>query len=62
MKLRSLALLMLTSAFLAGCVTSGDFCDVSAPIRPSVDDVLTTGTASQILAHNETGARLCRWR
>jgi hypothetical protein len=26
------------------------------------DDVLTEGTAEQILAHNETGARICRWQ
>ncbi len=33
-----------------------------APIRPSVGDKLTDATASQILAHNEIGAKLYGWR
>lgn len=47
---------------LAGCATtSGNFCDVAAAIRPSVDDAMTDGTKRQILAHNEYGARACNW-
>lgn len=48
---------------LTGCATmTGDFCDVSADIRPSVEDQITTDTKRQILAHNEYGARACDWR
>lgn len=46
------------TAFASGCVTSS--CDWAEPIRPSSQDVLTTGTERQILTHNETGAELCR--
>lgn len=50
-------------SLMAGCATaSGDFCGVASPIRPSVRDVLTDGTASQILAHDKVGARLCGWK
>ena len=49
---------------MAGCVTTvnGDFCDTSSPIRPSVEDRLTDGTASQILKHNTYGAQNCGWK
>lgn len=55
----ALALLVLT-----GCATNraGDFCLVSAPIRPSSADALTEGTARQVLAHNEYGRQVCNWR
>lgn len=46
---------------MAGCATTSD-CDWAAPILPSRADVLTPGTARQILAHNETGARVCGWQ
>jgi hypothetical protein len=64
--LRLLALLSVTVALLAGCATEHPrpghmVCDWAAPIRPSRADQLTDGTARQILAHNETGARLCGW-
>lgn len=58
----SLALLTLTSIWLAGCATAGDFCDVAAPIRPSVDDRLTDGTKRQILKHDAYGAEVCGWK
>lgn len=38
-----------------------EFCMVSNPIFISQHDVLTDGTARQILTHNELGARLCDW-
>lgn len=38
-----------------------EFCMVSMPIFVSQHDDLTDGTAKQILAHNELGARLCDW-
>jgi hypothetical protein len=45
----------------AGCVQTADPCTWAAPIRPALADELTPGTARQILAHNETGARVCGW-
>lgn len=60
MKLASLILMMCVVVSTAGCATTSR-CDWGKPIRPSVDDVLTDGTAAQILTHNETGAKLCRW-
>jgi hypothetical protein len=54
---------VLLGVSLAGCgirVTTD--CDWAAPIRPSVADHLTEGTARQILIHNETGAALCGWQ
>ena len=65
--LRLPALLSVIVALLAGCATDdlrpGQMvCDWAAPIRPSRADQLTDGTARQILAHNETGAKLCGWR
>lgn len=38
-----------------------EFCMVSMPIFISQHDVLTDGTAKQILFHNELGVRLCDW-
>ncbi|EHM03478.1 hypothetical protein HMPREF9946_00074 [Acetobacteraceae bacterium AT-5844] len=49
---------------LAGCANSGAGIDPCGPWRPilvSRADTLTDGTARQILAHNETGVRMCRW-
>lgn len=58
----SLQRLMLLSmlSLTAGCVQT-DPCGWAVPIRPSRADVLTDGTARQILTHNETGARVCGW-
>lgn len=39
-----------------------DECDWAEPIRLSRSDALTDGTLSQIVAHNEIGARLCGWQ
>lgn len=53
-----LAILILSS----GCATSGpatDYCKVAQPIYISRDDLVTDGTAVQILAHNLTWRRLC---
>jgi hypothetical protein len=51
-------------ALLAGCASGGVGIDPCGPWRPiyvSRADSLTDGTARAILAHNETGARLCGW-
>lgn len=59
-------LLLLISASplsISGCVTSaGNFCDVAAPITISRTDVLTDGTASQILKHDSYGTKACGWK
>lgn len=48
---------------LAGCgISFGAECDWAAPIRPSLADQLTSDTQRQILAHNETGSKLCGWQ
>jgi hypothetical protein len=57
--LRNLAMLC-GLILIGGCATS-DPCGWAQPIRPSVADVLTEGTARQLLNHNETGARVCGW-
>ena len=52
-------LLMLLNA----CSTSGagiDICSIMEPILISHDDVLTEGTARQILIHNEFYERVCQ--
>lgn len=61
---RFLSLLLLTALLLSGCATSGvgtDQCDWVKPIYVSNDDVLTDGTAKQILTHDETGKAICGW-
>jgi len=66
MKFVTLTALTLTAVLTAGCATNEwpprDDCDWAEPIRPSRDDVLTDGTLAQIIAHNEIGEQLCRWR
>lgn len=61
MKSLMLILAMFAAASTGGCATS-DPCAGWRAIRPARADVLTDGTARQILAHNETGARVCGWR
>lgn len=52
-------------ALLGGCETAGRgidaACQLFRPIYVSRADVLTEGTAVQIEAHNESGARVCGW-
>lgn len=49
---------------LTGCASGSgiDVCGAFRPIYPSSRDVLTEGTAEQVLAHNLTGKELCGWR
>lgn len=56
------SLALLTGCATAGPVTDQGFCAVARAIYVSVQDVLTEGTADQIEAHNNTGARLCGWK
>lgn len=56
--------MLLTTLLLSGCATVGpatDQCDWAKPIYVSQDDVLTDGTAKQILTHDETGKAICGW-
>jgi hypothetical protein len=69
-------LLCLLVVLLNGCGTTGPAiepqvitntrivdtgCNWLKPIYVSKADVLTEGTAQQILAHNQTGAQRCGW-
>jgi hypothetical protein len=61
--MRTFTAIIILSLLLAGCsATAGNFCHVSAPIRPSASDILTDGTARQVLTHNRYGAEVCGWR
>ncbi len=53
---------MWIAALLSGCVTksSGQYCDIAQPIRPSVHDVLTDETKIQVVIENEKYAALCK--
>lgn len=56
-------MLLLTTSLIAGCATdSGNFCDVTDPLRPSVEDRLTAGTKVQMLKVNRYGEKVCGWK
>lgn len=56
-------MLPLMMSLIAGCATSsGDFCDVADPLRPSADDRLTAGTKMQMLKINRYGEKACGWK
>lgn len=58
----ALALALACSACTAPQVrTITDYCTPWRPIYISTQDVLTDATARAILAHDETGAKLCGW-
>lgn len=64
-----LAVIVALAACCVGCaslepqtVAHTDYCTPWAPIYVSKKDVLTNATAKAILAHDETGARLCGWK
>ena len=58
----------LAAVLLTGCGITGPArivdtgCSWTRPIYVSKADILTDQTAVQILAHNETGAKRCRWK
>ncbi len=65
--MKTLAMIVVLTALvlaLPACSTSGDPCAGFKPIRPAIADVdaMSGGLARQIVAHNETGAKLCRWK
>lgn len=50
---------------LASCnTTSGSFCDISKPIRPTKAEIaaLSDAAVTAILEHNAKGQRLCGWK
>lgn len=59
---KALALIALLT--LAGCQTSGSFCQLLQPERPSQAEiaVMSDERAAEILARNRLGQRLCGWR
>jgi hypothetical protein len=56
-----LLLLLASCATTGGCVTKPDPCAGWSPIYVSRTDVLSDGTAKQILAHDEHGKQVCGW-
>jgi hypothetical protein len=61
---RSGAVLLASLILASGCANRGpvtNFCQIAEPILISRQDVLTDGTARQILAHNEVGKAVCGW-
>lgn len=57
--------LLASLTLLAACSSAGGVTEMCAPWRVilvSRDDALTRPTAEAVLAHNETGARLCGWK
>ncbi len=62
---RTAAILFSIAVSIAGCATDlrpKSDCDWAQPIKPSRQDVLTRQTNEQILAHNESGAKICGWK
>ena len=62
--MRWTVMLLASLTLLAGCAIGGpgtDPCGAWRPIYVSRADVLTDGTARQILSHNEAGRRICGW-
>ncbi len=51
--------LALIVVLLSGCATSGSYCDIARPVRPSVEDQMTSETKRQILTENEKLQKLC---
>ena len=60
---RSVGALLVSLLLMSGCATGPvtNFCQMAEPILISRQDVLTDGTARQILAHNEVGRATCGW-
>lgn len=63
--LRPLAVTLIALSIVTGCsvTTKGSFCQISSPIRLSdkAVDALSDAEVANILARNETGAKLCGW-
>ncbi len=63
MWLAALTVTLLNGCALIGRATEQDLgCVWAKPIYLSRFDQLTKGTADQLIAHNETGAKRCGWK
>ena len=62
MRLMQRLTLLFAVILVGGCVQSD--CDWAKPIRPTTGDlgVVSPGLAREVLAHNQTGAKLCGWK
>lgn len=58
--LKRVLILSLIVASTAGCVTSGNYCDLAQQLYPSRKDVLTRGTKEQIVEINEKYEKFCK--
>lgn len=58
MLVKCLSLILIVSS-IAGCATSGNYCDLSKILRPSRSDQLTEGTKRQIVEHNLKYEKFC---
>lgn len=50
---------------LSACqTTSGSFCDIARPQRPSPAEIVAMSDArvADVLAHNRKGQKLCGWK
>lgn len=56
------ALIGLTLLSLNGCAANGQGCEAWRPIYLSKGDTLSSDTFKAIIAHDETGQRLCGWK
>lgn len=56
--------LMLVVALVGCTTTSGSFCAIEKPTRLSTKAIaaLSDAEVKTILAHNETGQKLCGWK
>lgn len=56
------AIILLSVTGCAGARVDTSGCEWAKKILVSPDDVLTDGTAKQVLTHNKTGAQICGWQ
>ena len=64
MVFKKLTLIVPAVLALSACTTSGDPCAGFKIIRPAQSDiaVISSDLVDQILVHNETGEKLCKWK
>ncbi len=58
------ALVLASLLIAAGCTTTGSFCQISKPLRPSDQTIaaMTDDEVKDVLAHNRKGQKLCGWK
>lgn len=62
MRLKTLLLLISTSALIASCASSGNFCDVSSKYIPEKGEVYHKRNKAWIVSHDEFGEAKCGWK